>query len=99
MSNTLFNLQGKTYLVTGASSGIGYELCKTISLMNGRFIAVGRKENLLQQLIAECTTVGNSYFVADLTKSDDIDKLITTIDKVDGVVHSAGIVKLALLKF
>lgn len=99
MTNNSFNLQGKTFLVTGASSGIGYEICKTIALMNGHYIAIARRENLLQQLLTEHPTEHSSFIVADLSTAEGITAVLNATGPVDGVVHSAGIVKLAPLKF
>ena len=97
--NNLFDLKGKTFLITGASSGIGYEICKTISLMNGNFIAVARREELLKTLIERHGTVGSSYIISDLSTHLGIEEVVKKIDKIDGLVHSAGIVKIAPLKF
>jgi NAD(P)-dependent dehydrogenase (short-subunit alcohol dehydrogenase family) len=99
MSQHLFDLKGKTFLVTGASSGIGYEVCKTIALMNGNFIAVARREELLKELINHYGSTGSSYLVADLCINEDIAQISNSIDKIDGVIHCAGIVKLMPLKF
>jgi NAD(P)-dependent dehydrogenase (short-subunit alcohol dehydrogenase family) len=99
MTSHLFDLKGKTYLVTGASSGIGREICKTISIMNGQFIAVARREELLKELIKESDSHKNKYIVSDLSTNEGIDKVIHSISKIDGIIHSAGIVKMAPLKF
>jgi NAD(P)-dependent dehydrogenase (short-subunit alcohol dehydrogenase family) len=96
--NNPFDLSGKIFLVTGASSGIGFETCLAISRQGGRFIAIARRKNLLKKLI-EQSGVDNSYILADLTQIDDIKKIIEIIPNVDGVVHSAGIVSLAPAKF
>jgi NAD(P)-dependent dehydrogenase (short-subunit alcohol dehydrogenase family) len=93
-----FKLDGKKILVTGASSGIGYETCLTISKHGGEFIALARNEQKLKKLISDC---GNkhSYIVADLTNYDEILKLIDLIPSIDGIVHSAGIVSLSPVKY
>ena len=49
--NNPFDLTGKTFLVTGASSGIGYETCLAISRQGGKFIAIARRSDLLIKLI------------------------------------------------
>ena len=97
--DNLFQLKGKKILVTGASSGIGYEVCKTIALMGGHFIAVARRADLLEKLVADFDAVESSFIVADLSKAADIKLVSDSIEKIDGVVHSAGIVKLVPLKF
>lgn len=94
----LFQLVGKKILVTGASSGIGYETCLTIFRQGGEFIAVARSEQKLKKLISDCDNT-NSYIVADLTIYDEIVTLIETIPSIDGIVHSAGIVSLSPVKY
>jgi NAD(P)-dependent dehydrogenase (short-subunit alcohol dehydrogenase family) len=93
-----FNLSGKTYIVTGASSGIGYETCLAISRQGGRFIAIARRKNLLENLITQ-TNVENKIFALDLSKPENIFLLIDFIPNVDGIIHCAGIVSLSPLKF
>jgi NAD(P)-dependent dehydrogenase (short-subunit alcohol dehydrogenase family) len=93
-----FNLFEKTFLVTGASSGIGYETCLAINRHGGRFIAIGRRTELLSELIFNCGNE-NIFFTIDLAKLEDIQRLVELIPMIDGVVHSAGIVKLAPMKY
>lgn len=44
------SLEGKTALVTGASSGLGVDFAKQLAAMGARVIVVARREQLLQQL-------------------------------------------------
>lgn len=93
-----FDLSGKIILVTGASSGIGYETCLSISRQGGTFIAVARRVELLEKLIEECGNK-NSFILADLSQTEDIQKIMELMPNIDGIVHSAGIVTLAPVKF
>lgn len=93
-----FDLSGKIILVTGASSGIGYETCISISRQGGTFIAVARRVELLEKLIEECGNK-NSFILADLSQTEDIQKIVELMPNIDGIVHSAGIVTLAPVKF
>ena len=97
--NSIFSLKGKIFLVTGASSGIGYETCKTISSLGGRVIAVGRNEKNLISLMNELGEDGHQFIQADLSKLDDIKLIIDKTPNIDGIVHSAGVVTLSPLKF
>jgi NAD(P)-dependent dehydrogenase (short-subunit alcohol dehydrogenase family) len=93
-----FDLTGKKVLVTGASSGIGYETCLAIARQGGTVIAIARREPLLEKLMKDCQ--GNhSYFLADLSVIEDIQRIVELIPEVDGIVHSAGVVSLAPAKF
>ncbi|WP_343697523.1 SDR family oxidoreductase [Flavobacterium sp.] len=93
-----FDLSGKKILVTGASSGIGYETCQAIVRQGGTFVAIARRKDFLEKLIAECGSE-NSFIAADLSKMEDIKSIVETIENVDGIVHSAGVVTLAPVKF
>lgn len=93
-----FDLSGKKILVTGASSGIGFETCRAIVRQGGTFIAVARRVDFLEKLIEECGSQ-NSFIAADLSQMDDIKAIVDAIENIDGIVHSAGIVSLAPVKF
>ena len=93
-----FDLSGKKILVTGASSGIGYETCLAISRQGGTFIAIARRVELLEKLIQESGNE-NSFILADLSQTEDIQKIVELMPNIDGIVHSAGIVTLAPVKF
>ena len=85
-----FSLEGKTILVTGASSGIGFSTCLLIHKMGGKFIGIGRRDKELKKLI-ELTSSDSKTIVADLTDELSLEDVVNSIDKIDGLVHSAGI--------
>lgn len=85
------SLNGKTVLVTGASSGIGKAVAVLCSQMGAQVIATGRNEERLHQTIDELAGEGHLMFAADLTDGTSRDSLINAIPPVDGVVHCAGI--------
>ncbi|MFC1224268.1 SDR family NAD(P)-dependent oxidoreductase [Pedobacter sp. BG31] len=95
----IFSLQGLRILVTGGSSGIGYQTCKTIAQMGATVIASGRNEDNLRKLIGELKAGDHSYIRADITQASDRSKILDSIPSIDGFVHSAGVVMLAPLKF
>ncbi len=51
--NNHFDLTGKIILVTGASSGIGSQICISASAMGAKIIATGRNEDRLSQTITK----------------------------------------------
>lgn len=89
-----FTLQGKTILVTGASSGIGRQCAIDCANMGAKIIAIGRNQERLDSLVAEMEGNGMSYSY-DLTNLERIKDLIATIvethGKLDGFIHAAGI--------
>lgn len=56
--------QGKTALITGASSGIGYELAKLFAKDGYNLVIVARHQNELQQVAYELKQIGNIRVLA-----------------------------------
>lgn len=89
-----FTLEGKTILVTGASSGIGRRCAIDCSKMGARIVAVGRNQERLESLMSEMG--GECVFYSyDLQLLEGIHELITRIvaehGRLDGFIHAAGI--------
>lgn len=86
-----------TALVTGASSGIGYEISKILAAAGHDLVLVARREDRLQQLAKFLTKefkINVRVYPADLTRLEQIDTLYQTLDKenipVDILVNNAG---------
>ena len=97
--NSPFSLSGKTILVTGASSGIGYGTAIACARQGARIIATGRNENHLKQLLSELEGEGHESVAADLTDPSARAHLLKSTTSLDGVVHSAGVNKRSPIKF
>jgi len=78
-------------LVTGASSGIGYDISKYLSDLGYDIIAVARDEAKLNNLKKECKTNVEIHLV-DLSNLENILKLYDEIkeENIDVVVNNAG---------
>lgn len=94
----LFN--GKTFLITGASDGIGKECAKTFAKYGATLILLGRSEEKLEALFDEIEEdfPGSVYLhpmdFAVATKDDYellAQSLAEEIGSLDGIIHSAGI--------
>lgn len=91
LSYNPFTLQGKTILVTGASSGIGKETAIQCSKMGASVILSARNEERLKETFDLLENKDNSsIIIADLTKQEDLESLIAQLDSLDGVVLCAG---------
>lgn len=86
-----FSLEGKTILVTGASSGIGRATAIECSKMGARIIAVGRNEERLEATLSGCVGTRCEKRIVELTDNRQIEALVDSIPTVDGVVCAAGI--------
>ena len=88
-----FTLEGKTILVTGASSGIGRAAAIECSKAGAKVILTARNEERLKEthtLLADSETQP-AWIVADMQKDEDIQSLVEQLPVLDGVVCNAGI--------
>ena len=66
-----------TILITGGSSGIGFETARLLSKLDNTIILVGRNE---EKLKAAAGKLHNVHFItADVTKEKDMNKLVATV--------------------
>lgn len=91
------SLQGKTILITGASSGIGEQLAYQLAEMNIHLILVARREEKLSTMKKEIekSVAKVSIFRADLRNQEEMEGLLTFIHQLpsglDYVVSNAGL--------
>ncbi|MDE6288658.1 MAG: SDR family oxidoreductase [Muribaculaceae bacterium] len=86
-----FSLAGKIILVTGASSGIGRATAIVCSKMGASLVVTGRNECRLNETVSQLEGSNHLSIIADLANQEGRDKLFNAIDRIDGVVHCAGI--------
>lgn len=95
--------QDKTFLVTGASSGIGRALCLNIAAHGGRVILIARdKEKLEDTVCAMEDSEQHIYFPYDLTDFEHYKDIFAMLKekgiKLDGLVHCAGFTEILPLR-
>ena len=89
-------VNGKTVVITGASSGIGRAAALKIAAAGGIPILVARTKEKLDEVKAEIEAAGGTAYVApcDLSDFAAIDKLVETLladhARVDMLVNNAG---------
>lgn len=93
-----FSLEGKTILVTGASSGIGRGIATECSKMGAKVVINGRDEQRLNETLSQLEGEGHQSIRADLSLQEGIDALVEQCPAINGVVHSAGIPKICGVK-
>jgi len=93
-----FSLEGKTVLVTGASSGIGRGIAVECSKMGAKVVINGRNQERLQKTFDQLEGEGHIQIVADLSKQEDIERLANEVPELNGFVNSAGIPKICPVK-
>ena len=94
--NKLFNLEGKTALVTGAGSGIGQEIAKTLYDAGANLALAARRKEKLEETksILNNKSQNVEVFSLDVTNEDSIKNCLTEINKqfssIDILVNNAG---------
>lgn len=85
----------ETVLITGATSGIGYELSKIFALAGFRLILVGRNPTKLKEVENEFSNKTScQIIIADLSEENAAEKIFSETEKlgldVDILVNNAG---------
>ena len=99
MSYNPFTLKGKTILITGASSGIGRATAVECSKFGAICIITARNKERLHETLSQMEGEGHQIIVADMAKEDDINALVASLPKLDGLVNNAGYQEFAPVSF
>lgn len=92
----LFDLEGKTALVTGGSRGLGLQMAHALGEAGARVMLASRKAADLEQAAAELKAAGidASWIAADCAKEEEIHRLaeetLASLGHVDILVNNAG---------
>ncbi|WP_168563885.1 SDR family NAD(P)-dependent oxidoreductase [Crateriforma spongiae] len=93
---TRWNPDGSTAIVTGASSGVGYQFCRLATSKGCRVVAVARRLEKLEQLLQDCPKGAVRLVPGDITSNQTCDSAIETVQdwsggQLDLLVNNAGI--------
>lgn len=94
-----FSLEGKTILVTGASSGIGRATAIACSQMGATVVVTGRNEQRLKETFDALEGEGHMQIVADIASDEQIDALVERLPTLHGLVNNAGITETCPTQF
>jgi NAD(P)-dependent dehydrogenase (short-subunit alcohol dehydrogenase family) len=92
----LFDLKGKTALVTGGSRGLGLQMAHALGEAGARIVLNSRKAEDLEQAAAELKAAGidADWIAADCSKEEQIrglaDEAIKRLGGVDILINNAG---------
>jgi gluconate 5-dehydrogenase len=92
----LFDLNGKTALVTGGSRGLGLQMAHALGEAGARIMLTSRKAGDLEEAVAQLQGAGIDarWIAADCGKEDDIrrlaDETLARMGDVDILVNNAG---------
>ena len=96
----LFDLSGKTAVITGGSRGLGRGMALALASCGVDVALVSRTQSELEFVASEIREVGRralaiSADVADETKVKEVvETVLTEFDRIDILINSAGIVAL-----
>jgi 2-dehydro-3-deoxy-D-gluconate 5-dehydrogenase len=91
----LFDLSGKTALVTGANTGLGQAIAVGLAQAGCDIVAVGRSApNETRELVADAGR-RLTALTADLGSTEPIARLVAEAGPVDILVNNAGIIRRA----
>lgn len=99
MSYNPYSLEGKTILITGASSGIGQATAIECSKLGAKVVIIGRNEERLQYTMSQLDGEGHKYIVCDLSDSEELNRIISEMPSLDGLVNNAGIGNMSPISF
>ncbi|MEW6271747.1 MAG: SDR family NAD(P)-dependent oxidoreductase [Thermodesulfobacteriota bacterium] len=89
--------RAKVAVVTGASSGIGYDLARELARRGSTVVGVARRAELLVRLVAECRAASpaSSYLCGDLGERSFAEHVVNETVRVQGrldiLVNNAGV--------
>lgn len=92
-----FRLDGRTIVVTGASSGLGAAASVAIAQAGGNVILGARRIEMLEMTAARVTEAGGQARIVamDATRVDDcrllVQQAVDAFGSVDGIVNNAGV--------
>ena len=93
---SIFELTGKTAIITGGAGGIGIHVAKEYAKAGAKVVVASRNLENLNQVVDEINANGGQSLAVevDITKSEQVDNMISqTVDNygsVDVIVNSAG---------
>ncbi len=91
--------EGRVALVTGASSGIGHDLCRALAARGCTVVAVARREDRLEDLIATCKdrSPDSEYLAGDLGERTFAEYIVSETarrhGRLDVLVNNAAMPK------
>jgi 3-oxoacyl-[acyl-carrier protein] reductase len=94
-TRAMFDLSGRTALVTGASGGIGGAIARRLHAQGARVVLTGRRREALEELASE---LGERVTVepCDLAEPDAPDRLVKAVEQggeLDILVNNAGLTR------
>src|SRR6185503_14750783 len=94
----MMELHGRVAVITGASSGVGYETARLLAREGAQVVAAARRRDKLEWLVGEIAGEGGRALAipTDVTDSTQVTRLAESafnlLGRIDILVNSAGVV-------
>ena len=97
MDLSMFSLEGKTAIITGANTGLGQGMCIALAKAGANIVGVGRSDMSETEKLVTGNGVRFLPVYADLLSLDPIDNIIQSaldaFGKIDILINNAGIIR------
>ena len=89
----LFDLRGRSALVTGASSGLGRHFALTLAAAGAEVALAARRTDRLGEVVAQIERSGGRAraYALDVTQRASVQACVAAIGRLDIVVNNAGV--------
>jgi NAD(P)-dependent dehydrogenase (short-subunit alcohol dehydrogenase family) len=97
MSSELFDVRGRTAIVTGASSGLGVTYAKALAGAGANVVVAARRTDRLESVVKEIEAAGGTALAVtcDVAEAEQVENLVATawdrFGRVDIMVNNAGV--------
>ena len=103
-SKALYDLRGRTILITGGSRGLGLALAREMAAQGGRIVICGRDPDSLERAAASLANSGAEVLAisADVTDPGSVAEMVDAVSRryahVDVLVNNAGVIEVGPAK-
>lgn len=93
----MFDLNGTTFLISGASSGLGAHFSRTLASRGARVLMAARRTDALDEIRADILRSGGHAegIQLDVTRAESVDAVVGTLrdkyGRIDGLINNAGV--------
>ncbi len=95
--NNIFDLKGRTAIVTGCSTGLGVQMARALAAQGADIAALARRKNLVDEVAADISrefgvkAVGIRCDITDTNEVENsVDEIMKEFGRIDILINNAG---------